>query len=218
MLDAIPLYICAFCLGSIPSAYIVARVLKDIDLRTVGSGNLGASNIGAQIGKKWVAPVVLFDLVGKGMSPVLLSQTGVLPYIDGYSVAIAALISLIGHNWCCFLKFDGGRGILVVLGSLAVFEPLFCLVMLISGLCVWFVTKNVPLSVLIGLILMPLGAMLWNCESGVVFFTVIAVLLVLAKRILGNRGRKVDCRSTRKVLVNRILFDRDISDRLEWIN
>ena len=207
-----------FFVGSIPSAFILARVLKGIDLRFVGSGSLGASNIGVQVGRLWMVPVILFDLLVKGMSPVLLAQTVLSSSLHDFSLAIAPLIVLVCHNWCCCLKFDGGRGILVLIGSLMLLAPGICATVLVTGLCVSLVTRNVPLTVLVGLMMMPFVALLWDADLSVLVFTILAILVVLLKRILGNRGRRAKDTSRMKLLVNRILFDRDITSRIEWIN
>jgi len=89
---------------------------------------------------------------------------------------------------------------------------------LVVGLCVSLVTRNVPLTVLVGLMIMPFVALLWDAELSVLVFTILAILVVLLKRILGNRGRRAKDISRMKLLVNRILFDRDITSRIEWIN
>ena len=135
-----------------------------------------------------------------------------------FSLAIAPLIVLVCHNWCCCLKFDGGRGILVLIGSLMLLAPGICATVLVTGLCVWLVTRNVPLTVLVGLMMMPFVALLWDADLSVLVFTILAILVVLLKRILGNRGRRAKDTSRMKLLVNRILFDRDITSRIEWIN
>ena len=207
-----------FFVGSIPSAFILARVFKGIDLRFVGSGSLGASNIGVQVGRLWIVPVILFDLLVKAMSPVLLAQTVLSSGLHDFSLAIAPLIVLVCHNWCCCLKFDGGRGILVLIGSLMLLAPEICATVLVTGLCVSLVTRNVPLTVLVGLMMMPFVALLWDADLSVLVFTILAILVVLLKRILGNRGRRAKDISRMKLLVNRILFDRDITNRIEWIN
>ena len=217
-LDPYLLYGFCFFVGSIPSAFILARVFKGIDLRFVGSGSLGASNIGVQVGRLWMVPVILFDLIVKGMSPVLLAQTVLSSGLHDFSLAIAPLIVLVCHNWCCCLKFDGGRGILVLIGSLMLLAPGICATVLVVGLCVSLVTRNVPLTVLVGLMIMPFVALLWNADLSVLVFTILAILVVLLKRILGNRGRRAKDISRMKLLVNRILFDRDITSRIEWIN
>jgi len=217
-LDPYLLYVFCFFVGSIPSAFILARVFKGIDLRFVGSGSLGASNIGVQVGRLWMVPVILFDLLVKGMSPVLLAQTVLSSGLHDFSLAIAPLIVLVCHNWCCCLKFDGGRGILVLIGSLMLLAPEICATVLVTGLCVSLVTRNVPLTVLVGLMIMPFVALLWDAGLSVLVFTILAILVVLLKRILGNRGRRAKDISRMKLLVNRILFDRDITSRIEWIN
>ena len=82
--------------------------------------------------------------------------------MDSFRVASAPGLALLGHNWCLWLKVDGGRGILVVIGSVMVLAPVVCGVLLVSLLCVWIVTRNVPFSVLVSLMMTPFAAWALN--------------------------------------------------------
>ena len=102
----------SYLLGSIPAGYIAGRICG-IDLRTQGSGNIGATNALRVLGKKWGYVVFLFDFL-KGLVPVLLAlQWGRTMGVEPASApgALAALCSLLGHSFPIWLGFEGGKGI-----------------------------------------------------------------------------------------------------------
>ena len=106
------LIIAAYLLGSVPTAYLVAKWRRGIDIRQYGSGNVGASNVSATVSKRWSIPVTVFD-IGKGALTVGAAQLLGLGAAQQVTVGIAAVI---GHNWPLFLGFRGGRGMLTTLG------------------------------------------------------------------------------------------------------
>jgi glycerol-3-phosphate acyltransferase PlsY len=108
----------AYLLGALPSAYLLARLVKGIDIRRYGSGNVGISNFSIHVGKKWAVPIVLFDIFVKGMLPVVLASDKALGLGIGVEAG-AGIASILGHNWSVFLKFTGGRGMATVLGVVA---------------------------------------------------------------------------------------------------
>ena len=112
--EAIAVIVGAYLVGSVPSAYLVARLWSGIDIRRYGSGTLGVSNLYVQSGF-WVAlPVLLFDTIVKGAIPVIIASGKVLDL--GLEVEVAVgLAAVVGHSWSVFLKFNGGRGIATVL-------------------------------------------------------------------------------------------------------
>ena len=115
MLATVLLIAGAYLLGALPSSYYLARLVKGIDIRKYGSGNVGISNFAVHVGKRWAAPLVLFDIYGKGMLPVVIASDKVLGL--GLSVEVAAgFASILGHNWSIWLKLGGGRGMATVPG------------------------------------------------------------------------------------------------------
>lgn len=104
----------AYLLGSIPSAYIVGRLMKGLDIREVGDGRLGATATYRRVGLTGGIIVGLADL-GKGMAAVLLAQKLGLPLL---AVLLAGLSVVAGHNWSIFLHFQGGKGALTTYGVL----------------------------------------------------------------------------------------------------
>ena len=103
--------IIGYLLGSIPSGIILARVMNLGDLRQIGSGNIGATNVLRTGNKKAAALTLLFD-AGKGVIAVLLAR-----YFSGEGAAqIAAIAALIGHCFPVWLKFKGGKGVATYFG------------------------------------------------------------------------------------------------------
>ena len=109
----------AFALGSLPSAYIAARVLAGVDIREIGSGNPGALNAGDRLGKM-VGVLVLLADAGKGVLAVALAQR--LAAGDGWVYA-SAFLAVAGHNFSPFLRFRGGKGAATALGAAAYILP-----------------------------------------------------------------------------------------------
>lgn len=105
----------AYLLGSIPSAYIVGRWLRGLDIREAGDGRLGAAATYRRVGIAGSIIVGIID-VGKGVAAVLIAQRLGLPLPV---VLLAGLAVVVGHNWSIFLQFKGGKGALATCGVLA---------------------------------------------------------------------------------------------------
>ncbi len=213
------LAIAAYLLGSIPVAFLVAKWTSGIDLRKHGSGNVGSSNVLAATSKRWALPVALFD-TGKGLLAVLVARWAGLDVLPQFAVGMAAIA---GHNWPVFLAFRGGRGILTTLGVILAFSPLLGLVAAVIAFSLAPV-KNISLSVFIGLLALPFLAYYFTdffniAEPGPVA-TGLATLTVLAytRRLIGRRSELAADLSTGELLLNRLLFDRDIRDRKAWLS
>jgi glycerol-3-phosphate acyltransferase PlsY len=110
----------SYFLGAIPSSYCMGKLLKGIDLREHGSGNLGAANTFRVLGLKAAIPVLLFD-IGKGFVAVhYLSRLGG----PGTAFALlAALVVVLGHNYSVFVRFSGGKGVGATAGAFLALAP-----------------------------------------------------------------------------------------------
>lgn len=109
----------AFVVGSFPTGVLVARA-RGIDLRKVGSGNVGASNVGRALGKRWGAFVLVVD-AAKGALPVLMGRALALP---PWPLAAVALAAVTGHVFSIFLRGRGGKGVATALGAALAQAPL----------------------------------------------------------------------------------------------
>jgi glycerol-3-phosphate acyltransferase PlsY len=106
-------------MGSLPTAYLIGRWVKGIDIRTVGTHNMGAMNTFYQIGFWWGALALALD-IGKGAGAVILAKT----FETGIGVEmLAGLVAILGHSYPVWLHFKGGKGGASAIGVLSVFMP-----------------------------------------------------------------------------------------------
>ncbi|MAT14927.1 MAG: acyl-phosphate glycerol 3-phosphate acyltransferase [Planctomyces sp.] len=115
----------AYLCGSLPFAYLVGKWIGGIDIRTIGSGNVGATNIGRTMGTRWGIFVLVLDAL-KGLLPVALLP---LLFSDPSNAnfvhlkVIAAVFAIIGHMCPVWLRFRGGKGVATALGVVLVLSP-----------------------------------------------------------------------------------------------
>ena len=123
---------------------------------------MGGSNLARQLGKKWVLPLSLFEFLFKGVSPILAGLV-FLAHVPGLErtsplFLAAPLLALIGNNWSVFLRFQGGRGIMVICGMLAALAPLLFLAGLLIYLVGWRITRSSGVWALAAVAALPLLA------------------------------------------------------------
>ena len=209
----------AYLLGSVPTAYIAAKLSRGIDMRRFSDGNVGASNLLRLTSKRVAIPVIIFDL-GKGLAMVWVAQLMGLSIAQQVTVGLATII---GHNWSVFLRFSGGRGVLTTLG-IALILPL------INNLVPWgivaflviaaiglYIIRNFPLGVGAGILATPLVS--WGLGEPLPItlgFSAMFLIMVL-RRLTAPRTSFTASVTTGQLLVNRLLFDRDIRDKKAWI-
>lgn len=142
----------AYLLGAIPTSYLVMRMARGVDLRTVGSGNLGATNLYRQLGWRFAVPVGLFDMA-KGALPVIAGLQ--LPG-GGMAVALGlGAAAVIGHVYSLFVGFKGGKGVATGAGVVLGLAPWAFVVSLgIWGVVVWL-SGYVSLASVIAALLFP---------------------------------------------------------------
>jgi glycerol-3-phosphate acyltransferase PlsY len=148
--------IIGYLLGSIPTAYIVSRIRKGIDIRTVGSGNMGAANVMREIGTHEGIFVGLID-IAKGAVAILIAQTLNISELWVFGAGFAALV---GHNFPVFAGFRGGRGSATVIGIFLVLAPQSMLVTLVIIVIPFFTTRKFSAAILIGIALVVVGFVL----------------------------------------------------------
>jgi glycerol-3-phosphate acyltransferase PlsY len=120
--NAVALTVLAYVAGSIPFGMVVARA-KGVNLRAVGSGNIGATNVARALGKTWAIIVLLLD-AAKGFVPVKVGQhLGLSPR----AVAVAGVAAVIGHMFTIFLRGRGGKGVATSLGVALALSPVAAL-------------------------------------------------------------------------------------------
>jgi glycerol-3-phosphate acyltransferase PlsY len=113
----------SFAAGSIPFGPLIAKAVGRVDLRTVGSGNVGATNVGRALGLRWFVAVLLLD-AAKGALPVLLLPRALGRPGDEWLAVGCAVAAVLGHVFSPFLGFRGGKGVATAAGAVAAASPL----------------------------------------------------------------------------------------------
>jgi glycerol-3-phosphate acyltransferase PlsY len=179
--------IAAYLLGSIPVGYLLVRIFRRQDIRTVGSGNIGATNVLRAEGKALGAATFILD-VCKGALAVLLAAMiagSVLPTVPARNVeALAALFAVIGHMFPVWLHFRGGKGVATGFGVFLVAAPWAALSSIALFALVFAITRYVSLGSILGAASFPIFA--WFMVSGErpVFFIAVqatVALLIIVK-------------------------------------
>lgn len=212
LLSIVAVLIAGYLLGSVPSAYLLGRLVRGIDIRQYGTGSIGSSNVYEQVGKGWLLVAGLLDVVKAALPSWLALKLGLG---DGVAVA-AGLAAVVGHCWPLFLAFHGGRGISPCLGVLVVLFPWgFLYELLLIG--VGSLARHALIN-LLGLATLPLLAWVMG-ESGTVLVGTAAMFaLVSIKRMEANRTPLPDGQAAWTSLLKRLVLDRDADNWDTWIS
>jgi acyl-phosphate glycerol 3-phosphate acyltransferase len=142
----------AYLIGSIPFGYLIPRLLKGIDIRTVGSGNIGATNVGRALGFRYFVLVTLLDAF-KGFLPTFYASRAVIS-LTGSSPpeapVLAMTAAILGHNFPIYLRFKGGKGVATSLGSVIALDPAAGLIAAVGFLFTFVTTRVVSISSILG--------------------------------------------------------------------
>jgi acyl phosphate:glycerol-3-phosphate acyltransferase len=187
----------AYLIGAIPFGLLTAKLVRGIDIRTAGSGNIGATNVGRVLGAKWGAFVLLLDAL-KGALP-----TWLLPMLvtssDGprglHVMVGCGLAAIVGHMFPCWLRFRGGKGVATALGVIVVLAPLGTLVAVLAFAVTFALWRIVSLSSMLAAIAFciaviwqlwpqPFAAATWSLAA---FATLVPLLIIVRHR--SNIGR-----------------------------
>ncbi len=200
-----------YLLGSIPSAYIATRLAVGKDLRRLGGGNVGGLNVYREVGAIPALAAGIADL-GKGAAAVAIALW--LLDVSQPFVLITALAAVAGHNWMLFLKFSGGKGMGSTIGALSILFPLYGYPF---GLAFFFgvvlipmvITRNVALSMGIGLVSLPFIAWLGMKSTPFIIFTIVLELIILVKFIPTARTALVKAETKKDFVFDRWQKDKD---------
>ena len=188
----------AYLLGSVPFAQVLAR-LRGVDLRQVGSGNVGAGNLTKSVGLPWgVAAGVLDGL--KGLVPVLVALRGGLGPGAAGLVGVSAVI---GHNWSVFMRGRSGRGLATAFGVILAINPPLAIWTTGWAIAGWKIGSGIAGFVgwgLLPIVSIALGA---PATESIVILFLSAVLIV--RRMQGNSGDDMEW----SAMMRRALYDTD---------
>ena len=235
MLETAILILGSYLLGSIPSGYIVGRLAAGIDIREYGSGNVGASNVIAHVGRMTgIAQGLLFDGILKGYAPIMLGRH--VLEVDLWAQCAAGIVAILGHNWSPFIGFTGGRG---VAASMAVTLALnFWIEMFIMGVIsavgILFVARDTGFWTFVSILAFPIIALaLATAAPGLpdslsfagglvdkpqefILGSVCVSAILLLKRLTANWESPSGEYGFMRVMLYRLLWDRDVPRKVEW--
>jgi glycerol-3-phosphate acyltransferase PlsY len=175
----IPAILIGYAVGSLPIGYLVAHATGGVDLRRVGSGNVGATNVYRTSGLAIAIAVMLADM-GKGAAAVLLA--------GGSNPVAAGVAAVVGHIYPVWLRFRGGKGVATASGVFAILTPIPLLIAVAAFILVVARSRFVSLGSVIATIVLPIAEWITPGLRAVdIGATIVAVLILFRHR--GNIAR-----------------------------
>jgi glycerol-3-phosphate acyltransferase PlsY len=188
-----------YLLGSVPCAYIAARLAKGVDIRRVGGGNVGALNVMREIGTVAGLAVFLAD-VAKGLLAVLVAQWLGAPVLWVFAAGLAAVV---GHSWPVWLKFRGGQGLATAMGVLLALVPIEFLISFAIIVIVMFITSNARFASAVGLVLLPVIIWLFGGELSLIIFSIVLLLFCVLKALTRLRSDLASTEGRKSFIIDR---------------
>jgi len=182
--------IISYLLGSIPTAYLFGRILKGVDIRKIGSGNVGATNAMRALGKGPGIAVLLLDILKGFIVVVFLGDlfSGKTILLESQNLRIImGLCSICGHNWTIFLRFKGGKGIATTFGvllGLALRLPGLSMVisiLVLTWMAVFMVSRIVSLASIAAAIALPVSILFFKQPALLTAAGIILCVFVLIR-------------------------------------
>jgi len=167
----------SYLLGSIPSGLLIGKWLRGVDIRQLGSKNIGATNAFRILGP-WPAFWVFFLDALKGMAGVYLGQILIGETLGLLAGGIAAIA---GHNWSLFLGFKGGRGVATGLGVILILAPKVTLIVFLVWVAIVYFTRYVSLGSIIAAVLTPICMWFFDVKTEILIFGIFAAAFVIVK-------------------------------------
>jgi len=185
MINLILVFLLAYILGSFPFGLWITRVIKGIDIRKFGSGNIGATNVARVVGKSWGILVFFLDFL-KGFLAVIISFL-LLPQNSFWIYLIVGILAVSGHNWSLFLKFKGGKGVSTTLGVISglvikynsLFFPL--MIGVIGWILIFLIFRIVSLASLSSAFLFFLSTLFFKLPSEIKIFSFLLFLFIVLR-------------------------------------
>ena len=174
-MDYIITALVSYLFGSIPFGYLFTKILLKKDIRNVGSGNIGATNV-LRTGNKSLGYLTLVLDIAKAVVPVIFIK---LNYPD--LVYISALCAFLGHLFPIWLKFKGGKGVATLVGILISINIYYALIFGIVWILTFLISKYSSLSSLFGSISIPIYLLIID-QGNIIFFIIMFVLIFYTHR------------------------------------
>lgn len=189
----------AYLLGSIPFAQVLARI-KALDLRSVGTGNVGAGNLTKSAGVGWGLTAGLLDGL-KGLVPVWLSLRGGL---GPGAAGLVGLAAVIGHNWSIFMRGRSGRGLATAFGLIVALHPPLAIWTTGWAVAGWKIGGG--MAGFIGWGLLPIVSIAMGAQATESMLILLLASVLIGRRMQGNPGDLMD----RASMMRRAVYDKDL--------
>lgn len=165
--ELIIVFITAYLIGSIPTGYIIVKTFTGQDIRTIGSGSTGATNVKRVMGKKWFFITLLLDAF-KGALPVILAKLFATTFTGiGLLPVVAAIAVILGHSRSIFLKFTGGKSVASGVGTILALNWQVGLMIALIWAVITYASKYVSLGSIIALAVSPF--LMWWCKAPIAY-------------------------------------------------
>ena len=167
LIELIIIFITSYLIGSIPTGYIIVKMFTGQDIRKVGSGSTGATNVKRVMGKKWFFTVMILDAL-KGALPVILASLFASSFKGiGLLPVVAAVAVIIGHSKSIFLNFTGGKSVASGVGTILALNWQVGLMIALIWAIITYASKYVSLGSIIALAVSPV--LMWWCKAPVAY-------------------------------------------------
>jgi len=180
--------ITAYLLGGVPFGYLFVRFALGRDIRTMGSGNIGATNVHRSAGGKAGIIVLLLDIL-KGFLAVWFAA--LVTHNDPVAMALAAAAVMVGHSFPVFLRFKGGKAVACCVGAFLYIAPLAVLAIVPVFVLIVGVSKYISLASILSVILFPLVLLLVAHPAPAILLAAIFAAILIAWRHKANIQRLV---------------------------
>lgn len=189
--------IIAYLIGSIPTGYIIVKAKTGQDIRTVGSGSTGATNVKRVLGKNYFFLVMLLDAL-KGALPVVLAKLFATVGISlGLAPVIAAVAVIIGHSKSIFLQFKGGKSVASGVGTILALNWVVGIVIALVWGVITYTTKYVSVGSIIALVVSPFVMYFLGAPIAYVAYCALGAIYIVylhrenIKRLINGNENKV---------------------------
>lgn len=172
----------AYLIGSVPTSFIFAKILKGMDIRRYGSGNVGATNVFRVVGKVPALFVLLIDIFKGVLCVAFLPEIffnnaiGVTLGLEVYRILLGACV-ISGHVWSVFLKFTGGKGVATTAGVIAVLAPEVLIGGAIMWILIFLIFRIVSVASIVSSIFLPVFAIIFQRSVYLVLFCVLLCIV-----------------------------------------
>ncbi len=178
-INLIILAVICYFIGSIPFAYILTKLFGFGDVRNIGSGNVGATNV-LRTGQKKLAFLVLFFDILKGFLPLIVLNNYLFTNSSELIVCSIASLTILGHILPLWLRFKGGKGVATYVGYIFAINYIFGLIFIFSWLFIALIKKYSSLASIVSLIMLPLllYVMQFNKDINLLILFISIIILI----------------------------------------